>query len=63
MGAVAAGLLFKGQIAWPTVFFILGTVVAAASFLSFAVTFESQAEQEPKHERAGAPAQVLGVAD
>jgi NNP family nitrate/nitrite transporter-like MFS transporter len=46
VGAVAAGLLFQGRIAWPTAFFILGTVVVLTSFLSFAVSFDSFAERD-----------------
>ncbi|MFN0050820.1 MAG: MFS transporter [Planctomycetales bacterium] len=46
VGAVAAGFLFKSEaIAWPTSLFILGLVVTAVSFLSFAVKFEAEEEQ------------------
>ena len=40
VGAVAAGLLFKGSLPWPTSFFLLGVSVVIASFLSFAITFD-----------------------
>jgi NNP family nitrate/nitrite transporter-like MFS transporter len=43
-GAVAAGFLFKGSLAWPTALFILGALVTASSFLTFAVTFSTAAE-------------------
>ena len=46
VGAVAAGLLFKGHIPWPTAFFMLGVAVTATSFLSFAVKFDGFAERE-----------------
>jgi len=46
-GAVAAGFLFKMEvISWPTALFILGALVTAVSFLSFAVTFSEAAETE-----------------
>ncbi|MGY8768599.1 MAG: MFS transporter [Pirellulales bacterium] len=46
-GAVAAGFLFKAEaIAWPTALFILGAIVTGCSFLSFAVTFSTEAEYE-----------------
>jgi NNP family nitrate/nitrite transporter-like MFS transporter len=39
-GAVAAGFLFKSEsIAWPTAFFVLGVLVTACSFATFAITF------------------------
>ncbi|PHS03232.1 MAG: MFS transporter [Blastopirellula sp.] len=45
--AVAAGFLFKtGVEEWATSLFILGALVTACSFLSFAVTFSSEAEYE-----------------
>jgi NNP family nitrate/nitrite transporter-like MFS transporter len=44
-GAVAAGFLFKTDaITWPAALFLLGAVVTAASFLSFAVTFQPAAK-------------------
>src|SRR6202035_8652 len=45
-GAVAAGFLFKGQMPWPTAFFVLGAAVTLTAFLSFAVTFDVEAERE-----------------
>jgi MFS transporter, NNP family, nitrate/nitrite transporter len=44
--AVAAGFLFKGEIAWPTAYFVLGAGVTLAAFLSFAVTFDAETERE-----------------
>jgi NNP family nitrate/nitrite transporter-like MFS transporter len=43
-GAVAAGFLFRGGIAWGTALLTLGLIVAAASFLVLAVRFS------PEHE-------------
>ncbi len=54
-GAVAAGFLFKTEaINWPTAFFILGAIVTGCSFLSFAVRFNEETEEEAKlaHETA-----------
>ena len=46
-GAVAAGFLFKSEgLLWPTALFILGAVVTAASFSSFAITFHPATERE-----------------
>ncbi|MEQ8789598.1 MAG: MFS transporter [Pirellulaceae bacterium] len=54
-GAVAAGFLFKAEgITWPTALFILGVLVACASFLSFAVTFSTEAESEVREATARA---------
>ncbi|HHB83723.1 MAG TPA: MFS transporter [Devosia sp.] len=47
-GAVAAGFLFKGAIEWNDVFFIIGAVVVAASFLSFLIRFSPQREAEER---------------
>ncbi|MCH8830165.1 MAG: MFS transporter [Planctomycetes bacterium] len=48
-GAVAAGFLFKTEaISWPTALFLLGAVVTACSFLSFAVNFSETAEAEAR---------------
>src|SRR4029079_15138606 len=38
-GAVAAGFLFKGSIAWGTALMVLGSIVALSSFLVLAVRF------------------------
>lgn len=52
-GAVAAGFLFKAQaINWPTALLILGAVVTASSFLTFAVRFSAEAETEILKETA-----------
>jgi NNP family nitrate/nitrite transporter-like MFS transporter len=49
VGAVAAGFLFKTEsLAWPTALFLLGIIVTACSFASFAVTFSSQAETDAR---------------
>lgn len=48
-GAVAAGFLFKTEaITWPTALFILGVIVTAVSFVSFAVRFSPEAEADAK---------------
>ena len=48
-GAVAAGFLFKtSAITWPTALFILGSLVTCISFVSFAVTFSTEAESEAR---------------
>ena len=47
-GAVAAGFLFKGDIEWNDVFFIIGVVVVIAAFLSFLVRFSPQREAEER---------------
>lgn len=52
MGAVAAGFLFKGAIAWPSALLILGGIVTACSFCAFAVTFSPQAETDARREMA-----------
>jgi len=49
-GAVAAGFLFKGSLEWSTSLLILGGLVTAVSFLSFAVRFSTEAETEAKVE-------------
>ncbi len=49
-GAVMAGFLFKGSIAWPTAFLILGGIVLCASFLAFAVRFSEADEKAAKEE-------------
>ena len=47
VGAVAAGFLFKAQdLDWSIAFLLIGTVVTAVSFLSFAITFSEAAEAE-----------------
>jgi hypothetical protein len=54
---VAAGFLFKGAASWPTALLILGAAVTAASFLSLAVTFAPEVEEEAAREYAEAAAQ------
>ncbi len=49
-GAVAAGFLFKGSLAWPTALLILGAAVVACSFTAFLVRFSPQAESEAGRE-------------
>jgi NNP family nitrate/nitrite transporter-like MFS transporter len=45
VGAVAAGFLFKYEgLDWSTALFLVGAMVTACSFLSFVVTFSSEAE-------------------
>jgi NNP family nitrate/nitrite transporter-like MFS transporter len=53
-GAVAAGFLFKGALPWPTALLILGGIVTACSFVTFAVTFSTEAEIEARREFAQA---------
>jgi NNP family nitrate/nitrite transporter-like MFS transporter len=49
VGAVAAGFLFKAQeISWPAAFFLMGAIVTACSFVSFAITFSTQAEMDAR---------------
>lgn len=45
-GAVAAGFLFQGVLAWPTALFLLGAIVTCCSFLSFGIVFNAAAESE-----------------
>ncbi|SIO24787.1 MFS transporter, NNP family, nitrate/nitrite transporter [Singulisphaera sp. GP187] len=63
VGAVAAGFMFKGAIAWPTALFILGGLVSVASFLAFAVRFSTETEVEAAHERAEAEDQRQRLSD
>ncbi len=44
VGAVAAGLLFRGVVPWPIAFFVLGASVTMIAFLSFALRFPNQSE-------------------
>ncbi len=55
-GAVAAGFLFKGAVAWPSALFLLGACVTVASFLAFAVRFSPEAESEASSDFAAAAA-------
>lgn len=45
-GAVAAGFLFRGGVAWGTALLTLGVIVAASSFLVLAVRFSPESEAE-----------------
>ena len=56
-GAVAAGFLFKGGVAWPTAFLILGSLVTLCSFLAFTVRFSTDIETEAAREFAEAAEQ------
>jgi NNP family nitrate/nitrite transporter-like MFS transporter len=48
-GAVAAGFLFKYEgLDWPTALFLVGAIVTALAFLSFAITFSTEAETEAR---------------
>jgi len=47
-GAVAAGFLFKSDIAWNDAFLIIGIVVTCASLLPFLVRFSLQQEEEER---------------
>ena len=49
-GAVAAGFLFKGGIAWEAALLTLGLIVAVSSFLVLAVRFSPEAEAEAGRE-------------
>jgi len=51
-GAVAAGFLFQGQLAWPTAIGVLGVVVLAASVAPLLLRFGP----EPETAAAEAPA-------
>jgi NNP family nitrate/nitrite transporter-like MFS transporter len=53
-GAVLAGFLFKGSIAWPTCMLILGGLVTLSSFCAFAVSFSHDAERDARRELATA---------
>lgn len=46
VGAVAAGFLFKGELAWPTALLMLGAAVTMCSFAAFAVRFAPETEEE-----------------
>lgn len=53
-GAVLAGFLFKGSIAWPTCMLILGGLVTLCSFCAFGVSFSADAERDARRELATA---------
>ena len=50
VGAVAAGFLFSGAIAWPTALLILGSAVTACSFVALAIRFDSESERAAQRE-------------
>ncbi|MEK6236350.1 MAG: MFS transporter [Planctomycetales bacterium] len=58
-GAVAAGFLFQGFIAWPTALLILGGIATSCSFAAFAVTFSPEEETEARKEAARSRAKEL----
>jgi NNP family nitrate/nitrite transporter-like MFS transporter len=47
-GAVAAGFLFKSDMAWNDAFLVIGIVVTCASVLPFLVRFSPQQEEEER---------------
>ncbi len=49
-GAMAAGFLFKGAVAWPTALLILGGLVTLSSMLTLLVRFSPEAEAEARQE-------------
>ncbi|WP_406700463.1 MFS transporter [Singulisphaera sp. Ch08] len=57
VGAVAAGFMFKGAIAWPTALFVLGATVSVGSFLAFVIQFSTETEIEAARECAEAEGQ------
>ena len=46
VGAVMAGFLFKGGMAWPNALFCIGVVVLCVSFVAFAVRFSEASEKD-----------------
>jgi len=52
VGAVAAGFLFQGAVAWPDALLILGVVVTFSSFAALAVRFTPEAEAEARSDLA-----------
>jgi NNP family nitrate/nitrite transporter-like MFS transporter len=53
VGAVLAGLLFGGALAWPAALLVLGALVTAASFVVLLVRFSPEAEAEAARELWG----------
>jgi MFS transporter, NNP family, nitrate/nitrite transporter len=51
-GAVAAGFLFKGALAWPTGLLILGAIVTFTSLLALGVRFSEADEAAARQELA-----------
>ena len=60
-GAVAAGFLFTGVLDWSIALFLLGAMVTATSFVTFAITFNSAAETEARQATAAALAEQPAV--
>jgi len=58
-GAVAAGFLFKGAIAWPTALLLLGAIIVCCSFFAFLIRFSPEAELESQREYQLAAAKNL----
>jgi NNP family nitrate/nitrite transporter-like MFS transporter len=50
VGAVLAGLLFGGNLAWPAALLVLGVLVTAASFAVLSVRFSAEAEADAARE-------------
>lgn len=61
-GAVAAGFLFKGAIAWPTALLILGALIVGCSFGSFLIRFSPEVESESQREYHAAAARNRATA-
>jgi len=55
-GAVLAGFLFRGALPWSTALLILGALVTTCSFLTFAVRFSPEAEEEAARDYEAAAA-------
>ncbi len=53
VGAVLAGFLFGGQLAWPVALLILGTLATASSFTVLSVRFSPQVEADAARELWG----------
>jgi NNP family nitrate/nitrite transporter-like MFS transporter len=53
VGAVLAGLLFGGKLAWPAALLLLGACVTASSFIVLAVRFSPEAEADAARELWG----------
>ena len=60
-GAVAAGFLFKGALAWPTALLILGAIVTACSFCALVVRFSPAAEADAQRDFSAALAANQGA--
>ncbi len=62
-GAVAAGFLFKGAIAWPTALMILGAIIVGCSFCALLIRFSPEAESESHREYQEAAARNRRAVD